>query len=150
MRIVSEKMGVKPGSRAFITGAPEDARSALMLPPLFLTDELHGLYSYLHQFVTMGKDLDTKFPILRRHLAGAGMLWISWPKGKQLKSDLSLPQVIRIGYSHGLVESKTISVNSTWSAIKFTHPRPGQQYNNSYGTLAAQTERVTPKNGDTP
>lgn len=61
-------------------------------------------------------------------------------QGKQHASDLSLPEVIRIGYNHSLVESKTISVNHTWSAIKFTHPRPGRQYNNSYGKLVAQTD----------
>jgi hypothetical protein len=34
-----------------------------------------------------------------------------------------------------LVESKTISVNDTWSAIKFTHPKKGKVYKNSYGKL---------------
>ncbi|HIX00988.1 MAG TPA: hypothetical protein H9871_12695 [Candidatus Nesterenkonia stercoripullorum] len=45
----------------------------------------------------------------------------------------------RIGYRHGLVESKTLAVDATWSAIKFTHPRPGQHYNNSFGTLPEGT-----------
>ncbi|GAB3529414.1 hypothetical protein GCM10027402_32720 [Arthrobacter monumenti] len=44
--------------------------------------------------------------------------------------------IIRIGYEHGLVESTALSVDSTWSAIKFTHPKPGKTYQNSYGTLA--------------
>jgi hypothetical protein len=63
------------------------------------------------------------------------MLWISWPKNRQLGTDLTLPTVIQIGYGHGLVESKCLSVNSTWSALKFTHPREGKAYNNSYGRL---------------
>lgn len=41
----------------------------------------------------------------------------------------------RIGYSHGLVESTTLSIDATWSAIKFTHPKPGKTYRNSYGQL---------------
>ena len=66
------------------------------------------------------------------------MLWVSWPKGKQLGTDLALPHVIRIGYSHGLVESSCLSVDATWSALKFTHPKKGKTYNNSYGKLPVE------------
>ena len=66
------------------------------------------------------------------------MLWVSWPKNRQLGTDLSLPEVIRIGYRHGLVESKTLSVNATWSAIKFTHPVAGKVYNNAFGQLPSR------------
>lgn len=48
------------------------------------------------------------------------MLWVSWPKDGQLDTDLSLPKVIKIGYEFGLVESTCLSVNETWSALKFT------------------------------
>lgn len=53
--------------------------------------------------------------------------------------DLKLQDVIRIGYSNGLVESTTLSINSEWSGIKFTHPKPGKTYANSYGTLHDRT-----------
>src|SRR3712207_8705935 len=52
--------------------------------------------------------------------------WVSWPKNKKLGTDLALPKVIEIGYNHGLVESKTLSVDATWSAMKFTHPKKGK------------------------
>ncbi len=60
---------------------------------------------------------------------------MSWPKGRKLGTDLTLPHVIRIGYSHGLVESTTLSVDGTWSAMKFTHPKRGKDYKNSFGHL---------------
>jgi hypothetical protein len=63
------------------------------------------------------------------------MLWVSWPKNKKLGTDLALPKVIEIGYNHGFVESKTLSVDATWSAMKFTYPKKGKVYNNSYGRL---------------
>jgi len=28
-----------------------------------------------------------------------------------------------------------LSVDNTWSALRFTHPKPGKTYNNSHGTL---------------
>ncbi len=79
--------------------------------------------------------MDEVFPQLKAHLGATGMLWVSWPKGGKLGTDLSLPHVIRIGYSHGLVESTTLNVDGTWSAIKFTHPKPGKVYDNKYGRL---------------
>lgn len=81
MRTVSEKLGVKPGSRTYITGAPDDALNALLLPALSRTNELQGQYSYLHLFVRTGEQMNAQFPVLRRHLAAAGMLWVSWPRG---------------------------------------------------------------------
>jgi hypothetical protein len=64
-----------------------------------------------------------------------GMLWVSWPKNRKLGTDLTLPIIIELGYQFGLVESKTISIDATWSAIKFTYPKEDKVDNNSYGTL---------------
>ena len=63
------------------------------------------------------------------------MIWASWPKNGQLETNLSLTKIINIGYGFGLVESTCLSVNSIWSALKFTHPKKGKVYNNSHGTL---------------
>jgi hypothetical protein len=51
-----------------------------------------------------------------------------------------LPLVIKTGYD-GLVESKCVSVDSTWSALKFTWPKKGKVYNNSYGQLNRRAGR---------
>ena len=63
------------------------------------------------------------------------MLWISWPKSKQLDTDLTITIVIKIGYDYGLVESKALSINTIWSGLKFTHPKEGVTYRNSFGKL---------------
>jgi len=63
------------------------------------------------------------------------MLWVSWPKGKQGGTDLTLQKVIKSGYDFGLVESKTISIDKTWSALKFTFPKKTKEYHNSFGKL---------------
>ena len=46
--------------------------------------------------------------------------------------------VIAIGYGLGMVESTCLRVDDTWAALKFTHPKPGKVYRNSYGTLPGQ------------
>ena len=135
---VSEKMRVRAGSRAFFHGASEMALAALELPALDVSAELLGEFDYLHLFATTQAALGATSPELARHLKPTGMFWVSWPKGRQLGTDLTLPEVIRIGYNHGLVESTSLSVDTTWSALKFTHPKPDKEYRNSYGQLPRQ------------
>lgn len=131
-------MGIKEGCRAFFFAAPAMAVIAIDAPPLDLATELVGEFDYLHMFVASQAVMEGVFPRLKGHLNTAGSLWVSWPKNRKLGTDLSLPGVIEIGYRHGLVESKCVSVDATWSALKFTHPKEGKTYHNSYGTLPSR------------
>jgi hypothetical protein len=128
-------MGIKPGARSIFINAPADAVKSIDPPEITLVSKLSGGFDYIHLFVKTQAELDRKFSTLRSHLKPTGVLWISWPKGRQEGTDLTLTIVIKIGYDHGLVESKTLSINATWSALKFTHPKRGKVYNNSYGKL---------------
>lgn len=139
MKTVAQKMGIKAGSRAYFCDAPADAIEALALPALAVSQRLTGRFDYLHLFVTTRAGFITHFERLSAHLAAKGMLWVSWPKGGQLDTDLSLPTVIKLGYDHGLVESICLSVDATWSALKFTHPIEGKTYHNSHGKLKTQS-----------
>jgi hypothetical protein len=135
---VSDKMGIKEGGCAIFVDAPETALEAINQPSLDVASELAGEFDYIHLFARTRAELDDVFPKLKAHLEPTGMLWVSWPKNKKLGTDLALPKVIEIGYNHGLVESKTLSVDATWSAMKFTHPKKGKVYNNSYGRLPSR------------
>ncbi len=137
-RTVADKMGIKPGWRTHVVGAPDGVMEALGLPDLEVCAELGGAFDYLHLFVTTQQRMREEFPLLVPHLAPRGKLWLSWPKGRRLGSDLSLPTVIEIGYECGLVESTCLRVDETWSGLRFTHPQPGKVYANSYGTLPGQ------------
>lgn len=64
--------------------------------------------------------MNTQFPRFAKHLGPGGKLWLSWPKRGELGTDLSRPVVIRIGYSHGLVESTTLSIDPEWSGIELS------------------------------
>jgi hypothetical protein len=132
---VSKKMGIQEGARAFFVNAPAEAVEAIDAPALDIATELRGDFDYIHLFAKSQDEMNDIFPKLRAHLKPTGMLWVSWPKNGKLGTDLTLPKVINIGYEQGLVESKTISIDATWSAIKFTHPKKGKVYKNSYGKL---------------
>ena len=137
-RSVATKMGIKAGSRAHFVGAPADVLERLRLPPLRVESRLTGELDYLHLFVRTQDGMREQFPRLVPHLAARGHLWLSWPKGGRLGSDLSLATVIEIGYSAGLVESTCLRVDDVWAGLRFTHPKPGKVYANSYGTLPSR------------
>lgn len=129
------KIGVKPGTRCILLQAPEDIAVLIDLSAEETGKRLLGAFDYIHFFTTQQQKLHAALPKLKPHLKRSGMLWVSWPKARQLSTDLSLKEVIRLAYDAGFVESKTIGLNPTWSAIKLTFPRPGKQYANSYGRL---------------
>lgn len=137
-RTVARKMGIAPGARAHLVGAPRSAVAAMNLPTLDLSDQLTGEFDYLHLFVTRQDQLRARFAALRDHLRSGGMLWVSWPRGGGLGTDLSLKSVIAIGYDLGMVESTCLRIDDVWSGLKFTYPTPGKIYTNSYGTLPEQ------------
>ena len=134
-RSVAEKMGIKKDSRAIFVKAPKETLAAINLPDLKIATRATGEFDHIHVFAKTQTELHQQFLKFRKLLGATGMLWVSWPKGKQMKSDLNIKSVIRIGYDNGLVESKAISVDDSWSALKFTHPKKGKTYNNSYGKL---------------
>jgi hypothetical protein len=132
---VAQKMGVKAESRTYFQSAPVEALQAIELPTLMISKRLTGTFDYIHFFALSQAGMIERLPALKKHLHPQGTLWVSWPKNRQLDTDLTIKDVIRIGYDIGLVESTALSVDTTWSALKFTFPKKGKVYNNSYGTL---------------
>ena len=59
-------------------------------------------------------------------------------EGRELGTDLTIKSVIAIGYELNMVESTCLRIDEVWSGLKFTHPKPGKTYANSYGTLPDQ------------
>lgn len=137
-KTVADKMGLKDGLRAIFVNAPASAIKAIHLPKLLIAKRLTGMFDYIHLFSITEDEFIKQFPRLKSHLATGGVLWASWPKAKQLDSDLNIKKVIKNGYDFGLVESIALSIDDTWSAIKFTRPKLGKAYHNSYGKLTSQ------------
>ncbi|MBC7870650.1 MAG: hypothetical protein H7Y09_07400 [Chitinophagaceae bacterium] len=133
---VSKKMGIKEDARTIFVNAPAEAIAAIDLPRLDVASEFTGDFDYIHLFAKSQAEFREIFPKLKIHLKPTGTLWVSWPKNRQLGTNLSLTKIISMGYEYGLVESTVLSIDTTWSAIKFTHPKMGKVYHNSYGQLS--------------
>lgn len=134
-KTVSQKMGIKENSRSIFVDADQAALENIKLPVLDIQENLEKEFDYIHLFVKTQADFIELFPKLKSYLKPSGMLWVSWPKGGKLGTDLNIKTVIKLGYDFGLVESICLSVNEIWSGLKFTHPKKGKVYNNSYGKL---------------
>ena len=141
IRTISQKMGVKEKSRAIFVNAQKEALENINLPTLDIQEKLKEELDYIHLFVKTQTEFITHFPKLKQHLKLNGMLWVSWPKGGKLGTDLNIKSIIKLGYDFGLVESTCLSINDIWSGLKFTHPKKGKVYNNSYGKLKEVLEQ---------
>jgi hypothetical protein len=141
IRTISQKMGVKENSKAVFVNAQKEALENINLPTLDIQEKLKEELDYIHLFVKTQTEFITHFPKLKQHLKLNGMLWVSWPKGGKLGTDLNIKSIIKLGYDFGLVESTCLSINDIWSGLKFTHPKKGKVYNNSYGKLKEVLEQ---------
>jgi hypothetical protein len=121
-RTLIEKLGIKPGTRVVMLGAPAGYPALLgTLPPgATLSSRLPASAAFIHRFVRDRKALAADFPQLARTLQDQGMLWISWPKqGSGVETDLTENLVREIGLGHGLVDVKVAAVDEVWSGLKF-------------------------------
>ena len=140
IRTVAQKMGIKENNKTIFINSPENIIDILNAPKLKIENNLKsGCFDYIHFFAKSQNELNEIFKNLKDNLDISGMLWVSWPKNKQLNTDLTLPIVIKIGYSFGLVESTCLSINEVWSALKFTHPKKNKIYKNSHAELKSRT-----------
>ena len=145
-RTIAQKMGVKENSRAILVNSDEVAINKIEFPPLDISTKLAEGFDYIHLFVKKQSEFIEHFPILKEYLNPNGMLWVSWPKSGKSGTDLNLKTVIKLGYDFGLVESTCLSISEIWSGLKFTHPKKGKVYNNSYGKL--NDKRTSTTNSD--
>ena len=140
-RTVAQKMGVKANSHAFFVNSEKEVLDTMQLPHLDIFTKLEQPFEYIHLFVKTQSEFNHHFPVLKEYLYPGGMLWVSWPKGGKLGTDLNIKIIIKLGYDFGLVESTCLSINDSWSGLKFTHPKKGKIYNNSYGKLNDTTNK---------
>lgn len=121
-RSLVEKLGIKSGYKVHISNAPQGYLKTLGALPaaVHFTKSLDGPCDFLQFFTTEKSALESAFPQLKKHLAKAGCLWISWPKGSsKVKTDLNENLVREIGLKNALVDVKVCAVDDVWSGLKF-------------------------------
>ncbi len=120
-----KKLGIRPFDRILILNPPEHYPELLNpLPPgVEFARDLQTPLDFLQYFVRNRHDLVQAFPGLKTILAQDGMLWISWPRASvSAEMDLNEHIVREIGSGNGLIDENSISIDDTWSALKFVYP----------------------------
>ena len=117
------KLNIKPAANFITLYAPHNYLNDL--PDLIVCqriDEVSKDSRSIQAFYTDEDVLENEMPKLKNALSRDGQLWISWPKKSSgVNTDLSDNVVRHIGLTSGLVDVKVVSVNETWSGLKFVY-----------------------------
>jgi hypothetical protein len=114
---ILEKLRYKSGQRSAVLNAPPAYQSTLaqMAGP---ESALEGTFDFIHVFATERQQLVEEGPKWRGALAPNGLLWVSYPKGKAVKTDLNR-DVVRVALQQvGLETVSQVSIDEVWSALR--------------------------------
>jgi hypothetical protein len=125
-RSTIQKLGIKPGFRIFVAGAPADYGNIVGELPdgAKLVSQMKAPLDMVHLFARQAKGLAAKLSRYRDAIAADGMIWVSWPKKSSgAVTDLSDIVVREVALPLGLVDIKVCAVDETWSGLKFVIPK---------------------------
>jgi hypothetical protein len=125
------KLGIKPGARLGLIGAPDgfDATLGELPGGVEIRRRVRRPLDVIVAFTNRRAALARRFPALRDSLDPAGGLWIAWPKRSSgVETDLDENVVRELGLAAGLVDNKVCAIDGTWSGLRFVYrlrDRPG-------------------------
>ena len=117
-----KKLGIKPHLRVVLVNLPSEVDAELKeaLAGCRKVNAGKKALDFALVCVKTQAELKKQFAHLRKQLAPAGMLWISWPKKSSgVASDLDENVVRQMGLKAGLVDVKVCAVSEVWSGLKF-------------------------------
>lgn len=115
------KLGIKPGMRIAIVGAPRGYRTTLGALPdgVAVTSAARGELPFIHFFTKQRSLLERRFPVLKKALTQDGAFWVSWPKKSSgVATDVTEDVVREVALAGGLVDVKVCAVDEIWSGLK--------------------------------
>lgn len=118
------KLGIAPGARLALIGAPDGFDGVLGELPDGVTvrRRLRGRCDVIVSFHVRGAELELRLPALRGALEPDGGLWLAWPKrGSGVETDLGDGVVRDLGLATGLVDNKVCAIDQTWSGLRFVY-----------------------------
>jgi hypothetical protein len=124
-RSVVQKLGIKPGFRIFVDGAPASYDRVVGELPADATiaGRLKASLDMVHLFAMQAAALRKKLPACREAIAPDGMVWVSWPKKSSgVATDVTENVVRDAALSLGLVDIKVCAIDETWSGLKLVIP----------------------------
>ena len=118
---LAQKLGIKAGMKVVALDAPAGYRKWLAPVPegVSFNDKASAGSDFVHLFVTKRRMLETEMKRLRKLLADAGVLWVSWPKKSSgVATDITEDVIRDVCLPLGFVDVKVCAVTETWSGLK--------------------------------
>jgi hypothetical protein len=118
------KLGIKPGHRLGLIGAPEgfDATLGELPGDVAVRRRARGPLDVVVAFFVERVALERRVGALKGTLDPAGGLWIAWPKrASGVATDLDENVVRELGLAAGLVDNKVCAIDAVWSGLRFVY-----------------------------
>ena len=134
-----QKLGLKPGLRVRLHGAPAPYWDWCGFDPSLVTlATRRAPFDFGHLFATQRADLARELEAALAQLDTGGALWLSWPKkSSAVTSDIGEDTLREIALPLGLVDVKVCAVTEVWSGLKFCRRK-------TPGAPSSQSRRQTP------
>jgi hypothetical protein len=121
------KLGIKPGSRLALIGAPGGFERTLgpLLECVTLRPGARRQANVVLLFVRSRAELARRLAAGAAAMGDPGALWIAWPKkASGVESDLGEQTVRDRGLAAGLVDYKIAAIDATWAGLCFARRKP--------------------------
>jgi hypothetical protein len=118
---LAQKLGIKAGTNVAVLGAPAGYRKWLAPLPQSVSFSERAIAGspFVHLFVSERRTLEKELKRIRKLLADAGVLWVSWPKKSSgVATDITEDVIRDVCLPLGFVDVKVCAVDETWSGLK--------------------------------
>jgi len=118
---LDRKLGIRPGHRVALLGAPEHFEGGTLRLPDGVTVRRRagGKADVIVSFHTRRAELERRLPALRAMMEPAAGLWIAWPKrAAKVDTDMTEDVVRAVALPTGLVDNKVCAIDATWSGLR--------------------------------
>jgi len=118
---LAKKLGIKEGSRLFLSGAPKNyVQLVAPLPKgVKLSPRIDSETDIVHVFSTERARLRTALRDSLGKLKKDASIWVSWPKkSSKVPTDITEDTIREVALPLGLVDIKVCAVDEVWSGLK--------------------------------
>ncbi len=114
------KLRFKAGMRVYVQSAPAGFAGELERLPneIALAPRLTGRFDLILAFLTQQAELERMVPRFRKALGAEGLIWIAYPKGARLSTDLNRDIVRETVAPLGLETVAIVAIDQVWSALR--------------------------------
>jgi hypothetical protein len=121
-------LGIRAGSKVSVINPPRGFVQKLNPLPdgvEFLITAQTGLDVILF-FTQDATELVQRLPALARAMALTGGIWVCWPSGEGIKTNLSEDFVRHAALDIGLVDNKICTIDATWTGLRLVRRPRGR------------------------